>query len=490
MKKRTFFVLTALSLVLCLSIIHCGKAKETASPKIAEDLIQRINQGPFGFAIKVDPADISMESLGGKQYLITLKNSGMTFDTAALKDLNIGVPLKSMKIPLKTEELVLRYSPGKEYLAMVSGKGIVWDWDFSDVLNMPENQPPGINQKIQNMVLNMKIGSVAYKAFDISALINPELKNVFQLLKEMMDKNRSFEWSIKDLTYDIHLTDMQNREVSIILEAEKMTGQQDVCAEVFIPLYEKAGQSPDFKTFLGQGKPLFNLEGDCSMFKLYLKKDGQIKGGNTVDKMSFSYFLKPDETGSAFIYGFTLDMNAFKLSLPLNKDAEKLSNIPRWNIAFSLENINPGLAQAYFDLTKASMSMSRPVSTSQQDNQQIKAQHMMMGVKIMNAFVQSKPIIKFSFSPFKHYLGELTAEGKFQVLTIGPPVGKAALKILDVRGVLKKLKEEDTISSKTVEWISRFFAEHVMKDGKGNGTITFEIKKDQPGKYFLNGSPL
>lgn len=488
MKKRTFFVLTALSLVLCLSIIYCGKAKETASPKIAGDLIQRINQGPFGFAIKVDPADISVELLGEKQYLITLKNTGMTFDTAALKDLNIGVPLKSIKIPLKTEELVLRYSPDKEYLAMVSGKGIVWDWDFSDVLNIPENQPPGTNQKIQNMVLNLKIGSVAYKTFDISALINPELKNIFQLLKEMMHKNRSFEWSIKDLTYDIHLTDMQNREASIILEAEKMTGRQDVRAEVFIPLYEKEGQSPDFKKFLGQGTPLFNLEGDCSMFKLYLKKDGRIKGGNTVDKMSFSYFLKPDETGSAFIYGFTLDMNAFKLSLPLNKDAEMLSNIPRWGIAFSLENISPGFAQAYFDLTKA--SMSRPVSTSQEDNQQIQAQRMMMGMKIMNALVQSKPIIKFSFSPFKHYFGELTAEGKFQFLTLGPPVGKAELKILDVQGILKKLKEEDAISSKTVEWISGFITAHVMKDGKGNGTITFEIKKDQPGKYLLNGSPL
>jgi hypothetical protein len=261
---------------------------------------------------------------------------------------------------------------------------------------------------------------------------------------------------------------------------------QDALSDIFISLYKKGRELPDVSKVLTQGKALLDLEMSSSSVKLSVKENENVLGSGTVDKISFSYFLKPDETNSFFIYGFNWDMENLKVSVPNNKEIELAGNIDEWRIKLSLENLTAPFVKSYFDLVKKNYEMSATM-----DKEKLRQQQMTMGLTIASEFMKSKPAIKFSISPFKHHFGELEAELNFQFLNLmAPPVGKGMVKIPEINEILAKIAGEKSLSYKTREGLLKLAKKYVRVDENGNGAITFETRQDQPGTFFLNGKPI
>jgi hypothetical protein len=303
---------------------------------------------------------------------------------------------------------------------------------------------------------------------------------------EILEKNQSLEAVAEHLTYELGFLSKEHKKISILLDIEKVESHQKAISDIFISLYKKGRELPDVSKALMQGKALLDLEMNSSVVKLSVKENENVKGSGTVDHTSFSYFFKPDETNSFFIYGFTWDMKNLKLSVPSNKEIELAGNIHQWGMKFSLENLTAPFVKSYFDLVKKNYEMS-----AAGDKEKLRQQQMTMGLTIASEFMKSKPAIKFSISPFKHYFGELEAKLNFQFLNLmAPPVGKAVVNIPEIDEILNKIAGEKSLSQKTREGLLKLAKKYVLVDENGNGTITFETRQDQPGTFFLNGKPI
>ena len=274
--------------------------------------------------------------------------------------------------------------------------------------------------------------------------------------------------------------------MSILLDIEKMQTRQNALSEVFISLYKKGRELPDVSKVLKQGKALLDLTMSSSSVKLSVKENENLLGSGTIDQTSFSYFFKPDDSNSFFIYGFTWDIENLKLSVPNNKEIQWAGNIEQMGMKFSLENLSAPFIKSYFDLVKKNNEMSAAA-----DKEKLQQQQMIMGLAIAGEFMKSKPVIKFSISPFKHHLGELQVEVNFQFLNLmAPPVGKAVVHIPKINEILAKITVEKSLSPKTRKGLLKLTKQYVPVDENGNGTVTFETRQDQPGTFFLNGKPI
>ncbi|UCH95947.1 MAG: hypothetical protein JSV88_03630 [Candidatus Aminicenantes bacterium] len=484
MKRNFFLKLTMLSvpLALFLLISNCEKLQKTgdADMEIAKKLVQTLNELP-GLTFEVETTNMTTEPSGKGRYLIILKDPAIAVDISGL---NIGLPVKDTKIPVKTKEVVFQYGPKEKYLALVSSKDISFDWDFSGSMEIPgkAKEKPGLPAA----ALKLSMEEVTFKNYDISPLLDTKTNDLMELAVQLLGKNQSFESVVKNFTYEFGFLSKEKKKIAFLMEIEKLESYQRALSEVFISLYRKGSESPDFSNILKQGKALLDLEMKCSLFKVSAKEDEKLSGGGIIDDVSFSYFLKPDKTKSFFIYGFNWDMKDMKLSIPGNKEIELAGRIKEWGMKFSLENLSAAFVQAYFDLVKKSLALSASM-----DKEKFRQQQMVMGLTIVSEFMKSKPIIKCSISPFKHDLGELDAQFNFQFFNLmTPPVGKAAVKIPKLEDMLTKIKGEKLLSPKTAESLLKIIKKYVITDENGNGIVTLETKPDQPGIFFLNGKPI
>jgi hypothetical protein len=161
---------------------------------------------------------------------------------------------------------------------------------------------------------------------------------------------------------------------------------------------------------------------------------------------------------------------------------EKVQNFTALNEAkftFSIENLSPGFINAYFDMIKTAQSVG---SAEDESIQQEMAQK---GSVLVNKLIESKPIIKISFSPLDHYFGEIQAQGEFQFVRMGPPVGKAEAEIMDMDKMEQNIKQSLPAerAEAVIHWIKQMF----QVDETGQAKMTFEIKEDDPSHFYLNG---
>lgn len=482
---KRYITLSALMISVSFALLlipNCGKPRETVKTdmEIAAELVQTLNEVP-GLTIKSEPANMIVEPSEKNRYLITLKDPAIGFD---ISKFNIGVPVKDTKIPVKLKEVVFKYDPGEKYLELVSVRDLFLEWDLSGFVNTAVQTKD--KQELQDMVIKISMGKTAFKNHDISPLLDSKTKDLMELVGELLEKNQSSESVVEHITYELGFLSKEQKKISILLDSEKMESRQKALSDIFISLYKKGRELPDVSKVLKQGKALFDLEMHSSLVKLSVKENENVVGSGTVDKISFSYFLKPDETNSFFSYGFNWDMKNLKVIVPGNKEIELAGNIHQWGMKFSLENLTASFVKSYFNLAKKSYEMSTTM-----DKEKFRQQQMMMGLTIASEFMKSKPAIKCSISPFKHHLGELEAKLNFQFLNLmAPPVGKAVVNIPEINEILTKITGEKSLSQKTREGLLNLIKKYVQVDENGNGAVTFETRQDQPGTFFINGKPI
>jgi hypothetical protein len=85
---------------------YCGSPRETVKTdrEIAAELVQTLDKIP-GFTIKSEPGNMTVEPPGKNLYLITLKNPAIAFD---ISKIDMSIPIKDKKIPLKLKEVVFK----------------------------------------------------------------------------------------------------------------------------------------------------------------------------------------------------------------------------------------------------------------------------------------------------------------------------------------------------------------------------------------------
>lgn len=484
MKRYIFLIIISCISLGLLWMPNCGKSRGTgeADLEIAKKLVQTFNELP-GLTFKGEPVNIQVEPSEKKRYIITLKDTITTVDTSSCQDLNLGLPFKDMLIPVEMAEIVFKYGPGEKYLELISCQGISFEWDFSKLVKIPGKnvKKPGLSQ----MVLKTSVGNANFKNYDISPVLEAKEKKLMELLSELLVKNQSLEYTLDNLRYELDFTEKQ-KKMSLLIETEKLEGFQRGLSEIFLSIYKKEDKAPDLANVLKQGTALIDLGMTFSSLKVTVKENEKEMGGGAIDNMFLSYFFKPDKTNSLFIYGFDWDMTEMKLSNPANREIEMIGKIHRMGMKFSLENLSAAFVQAYLNLIKKNIEMSTSL-----DKEKLRQQQMTMGFTIASEFMKSKPVIKCSLSPLKHYFGELEADVFFQFINLmAPPVGKAKASIPNINEIIDKIQEEKSLSQKTREGLLTLVKKYVQVDENGNGSLTFETREDQPGKFFLNGQPI
>lgn len=481
MKKNIYFTILIMGIFsLALIVSFCGKSDEQAGINAANQLIAAFNKSPLGIQMKVEPGNILVKSAANNRFHITFKKPAMTFDTSIYKSFVFGENIKEKKIPFQVEEMSYIYGPEERYLEAASVKGMAFKWDWAEM--MKKSETTGKTPPAFRMSLEMSLGNLTFKNYNISAMLDPKTKDFMEVVALLIKDSPSMEWSLEEMKYNFMFPEREEKIITVSLAAEKMKGSHTIAEGIFTGLYKKDAPSPDFKKILEQGMTVFDIKAICEGFKVSVKENVKELGGGFIGKTNFSYFVKPDDSKSAFVYGFTWGLENMELSIPEKKDIELAGNIKEMNMNFSIANINPAFAQTFFDLTKESIKISAAA-----DQQSAKQQQMMMGIKFGSALMNSKPVIKLSLSPLKHYFGELSAEGNFQFSVMGaPPVGKAAVNIPNIEEVIQKLKAEKILSPAAVDAIIKIVEKIIVTDENGNGSLTFELKPDHPRKYFLN----
>lgn len=487
MKKHlytTFLILGIFSLFLTTA--NCGKAEQKVDPKVAMEtanqLLEALNKMPLGVKTEVEPANISVDA-SGDRFLVTFKNPAITVDTSIYKTLSFGDKFKEMTLPMAFEELTYLYGPKENYLEMVSAKGFAFDIDMSEMIKIPEGSEEPAEDFM--MKLKMEMGTMAFKGYNISAMLTYQGQDILEMLELILKDSPSLESSIENFKYDINFTSDEKKNMSVLLEAGKIEGKQHAISNLLLSLYKKEGESPDFNKALQEGTPLFDLFAKCENLKVSVKQDGNELGGGSFENTSFSYYLKPNDGKTAFNYGSTWDLKNLSINVPDKKEAELIGKINEMSMKFALESISAEFIKAYFDLTKKSMVLGGSA-----DKDKLQQQHANMGMQMLQAFMQSKPVIKLSLSPFNHYFGELSAEANVQFPSMMTPAGKAEVKILKINDILTKLKGEKLITPEMVAEIEQSIKQFIVVGDNGDGTLTLEMKADQPGKFFLNGKEM
>ena len=200
--------------------------------------------------------------------------------------------------------------------------------------------------------------------------------------------------------------------------------------------------------------------------------------------MDISYFVKPIEDNKAFRFGFNWDLGDLEVKGLKKKEMEALTSLIKMNLSFSLEGLSPEFIQGYFDLIRLTQSFN--ISKDRVLQQQIG----MKGIALLGNFMQSKPVVYLSISPFENKMGKIEAEGKFQFIRMGPPVGKAIVKISNIDDIEKMLKAEKAIPDEKIEEIAQKLKGAFEIDKSGEGILTFEIKEEDTANFYLNGRPV
>jgi hypothetical protein len=202
-----------------------------------------------------------------------------------------------------------------------------------------------------------------------------------------------------------------------------------------------------------------------------------------LENMDLSYYLKPTSGKEAFRFGYDLRIGAFNVSGLEKKETETFADFIKMNFNISVEGLAPEIFQAYIDIIKTAQSVrdSKDPTLPQQMG--------MKGLALMGKLMESKPVLSISLSPLEHKLGKIEAEGKFQFVRIGPPVGKATAKIFKVDEIGQKLKAEKLFPPEEIDAVLAKVKEIFEIDQNGDGILTFEIKEEDPAHFYLNGKP-
>jgi len=475
MNKRITFVCFAVFMVFILS--NC------ASPKLsiedAQGLLEKINASPFGVTLKADSANIVIEPDREKsgRFIVTYKNPDCSINTAIYKHMNLSMP--EFDIPITMEELVYAYSPSDNSCYVQSVKGMAYSLDLA---KFTQSQMAGEakveTDKIPKMYFDYHFGNVVFSDYDISPLLDSKDKSFIDVFTSLMEVNTDLKTSLEDMEIGFDMT--LEEKVTMTFAIEEAESLMSFAPEFVLSFFNQEKETSPFPKLLEEGKPFMKVE--SSLKNMAVTFQGPKSNFNSrVDNMGVTYTVEPAAGKDSIDFGVDWNLEGLQVTGLEKKEIEALINLNKLDFHFTLEHLSPEFIEAYFDLIKTAQTMGISPDPAKQQELAMK------GPALAGTFMSSKPIISISISPLDHRLVKITAEGKFQFITMGPPVGKATVNLSNVEEMAKKLKAEEIFPAKEINGFLQKLKELFVLDENGEGTLTFELKEGDPSHFYLNG---
>ncbi len=475
MNKKITLVCFAIFMVFILS--NCAPSKLSVDD--AQGLLEKISASPLGITFKADSANIVIEPDKEKsgRFIVTYKNPDCSLNTAIYKHMNFSIP--EFDIPITIEELVYAYSPSDKSCYVQSVKGMAYSLD-------PAKFTPGQKageakvetEKIPKMYFDYYFGNLVFSNYDISPLLDSKDKSFIEVLTGLMEVNTDLKTSLEDMKIGFDMT--LEEKVTMTLAIEEAESLISFAPEFVLSFFNQEKETSPFPKLLEEGKPFMKVESSLKNMAVSFQSP-KSNFNSRVDNMGITYTVEPAAGKDSLDFGVDWNLEGLQVTGLEKKEIEALINLNKLDFHFALEHLSPEFIEAYFDLIKTAQTMG--ISPDPAKKQELA----MKGPALAGTFMSSKPIISISISPLDHRLVKITAEGKFQFITMGPPVGKATVNLSNVEEMAKKLKAEEIFPAKEIDGFLQKLKELFVLDENGEGTLTFELKEGDPSHFYLNG---
>jgi hypothetical protein len=195
-----------------------------------------------------------------------------------------------------------------------------------------------------------------------------------------------------------------------------------------------------------------------------------------------SYYLRP-EKDSQFNFGFAWEIEGAEASGDQIPAWASALNINRMDFRFNVSGIPPDLIEGYFEM----MQYIREAAEKKSDD--LQGQIAMKGLALVGKMTNAQPVITMQLVPLDLGAGKIQAEGEFKFIGMAPPVGKATVMIPDFEGMAEKLQQIPAIPKEKIDpMLAKIRTIFDVKE-TGEAMLVFEIREDEPGRFYLNGQP-
>lgn len=449
MRKRIIFAFL-LFVFLGMTFFCAREALELKKSDVVA-LLENISQSPLEVEIKVEESGINIErGKGRSQYLITLINPEVNFSTAVYKHLDMEVP--EFRVPINMEKMVMAYSPSKKHLTLKSVEKMKCTLALSELLPDLEVKEAGTDNEQPEVIFNYSLESAEMEGYDLSFLIDAGEKSFEDVLTGFISSNKNMKVSADGFAAGFVVKGEQEKTMDVSIKDMESSFQFE--PEMVKAFIQKQNSAEILSGVLEKKAPLVDVNASFNGMDFVLSlPEKEIQAG--YEGAGFSYSLKPSEQGGAFDFVSGWDLKGIRAE-GIPEQYKVLTKLNEMGFKFSVANLSPEFISAYFDLVKKAQSMSAAEDSGAHPDV------MTEGFDFINKFIESKPVIKVSLSPLDHFLGNIEAQGEFQFIRMGPPVGKA-------EALLK--------------WIKQMF---VVEDS-GQAVMVFELKEEDTACFYLNG---
>lgn len=490
MKKMAFFLLIACIVSSFFIFEGCKGKLPEFKKEDAFALLQKINAAPTGFKIEADASAVQIKtdpesSQKAPRYYISLINPVITFDTSILKEMNF--PLHEESFSFTSEKIVLQYGPKDHYLALISLSGFHFELESFETLRPLKNfkhkeEKPG--KTFPDFSLKCHTGDISLDTLNLSPVLEENI-SLLELITKIIPLNPSLKKTGNDIQMDLFVQEEKSNINQINISIANFHSVQEINPEVIKQLFNKSEDSLEIiHDLLKMPQNIFDVSFGVHGVSFSIKEKGKEKMKITLENVELSEYLKPSSEGGFYKFGCVYDLQSSNFTFPENKALESLGKIKKCKSEFNLDLLSPSFLQAYIELVKKASITKAP---------HIKKEIEEMGsygMRLMNEFFSSKPIISFSFSPLEHHYGKIEAEGKFQMQQQGiPPSGKATATLYYLAGLEENIKKENLFPVEMIQQVMDVIKRYFIQDERGNGKIIFEIREKAPYLY-LNNKPL
>lgn len=428
----------------------------------------------MGLKIRAEISDINIEPRKRKSlYEIILTNPEVIFSTAIYKHLNMEVP--EFDIPIKMGKMVMIYEPIEKNLQLKSAEKLEYTLLLSEIISAFKSQQMEEGQEGPGLTAHYYLENISFEGYDISAFLDAKEKSFEEVLTDLMASNNKMK--VKAEGFKVNVTGQKGDVKTIEFSMESMESFFQAEPDLVTAFLQKQDSVDIISELLEKKVPLIDIEIWAKRMDLLVNASKEeIRAG--LDKARFFYSLKPSEGGDHFDFRSGWDMENLKAEgLP-----EKVLIFTKLNEAvftFSVENLLPEFVNAYFDSVKTAKSAGPTKDAAVQQEMAVK------GLVLVSKLIKSKPIIKISLSPLDHYFGKIQAQGEFQLIRMGPPVGRAEAKLMDMTEMEKNIRQSfpPERAEVVLKWAKKLF----RIDERGQAKMIFEIKEDDPSHFYLNG---
>jgi hypothetical protein len=477
MTEKTRWIGTlALAVIL---ITACGPGAAELSVDDVQALLRNISQSPLGIRITAADGDIGIDSAGGRRggYRITVENPACVIGSEIFQQMEL--PVQDFELPFSMRELVLIYDPDEPLCQIESAADIRYSLDFSRLIPAETRKPKeGEAAAPTNLDFSCSLDDLAFKDYNISPLLDSQGETLLNILFRLMRVNPSWEGAVSGMSVEFSLPQAPDSKVSV----EKAQTRLKAEPEIFTAFFPGEDKGPFLVKPLEEGRDLWDIHSSLKNMSMVINSpEGALNVNMTAGDVA--YYLKPTSDRNAYAFGFDYNIEGMEVRGDQLDKVEALTNIERARFQFSIEGLSPEFLTTYFEM----MRQAQAASINQ--DPAVQQEMGMNGLALVGSLAQSKPVISMSLKPFEHRIGKMEAEGRFQFIRLGPPVGKATIRLFDFEKLGKAIKDNSGIPEEKIDDLMRTLAGVFEVDGGGDGLLTFEIKEEDGSNFYLNGKP-